>query len=72
MDVDLSNPINAIIPSLEGQVLRVLAHTTEPFTARAPTTRTIVRPSSCSPLSSQAARRSPAGCWPLARGRSAR
>ena len=30
MDVDLSNPINAIIPSLEGQVLRVLAHTTEP------------------------------------------
>ena len=31
MDVDLSNPINAIIPSLEGQVLRVLAHSTEPL-----------------------------------------
>ena len=31
MDMDLSNPISAIVPSLEGQVLRVLAHSTEPL-----------------------------------------
>jgi predicted nucleotidyltransferase len=29
--VDLSNPISVVIPSLEGQVLRVLAHTTAPL-----------------------------------------
>jgi Nucleotidyltransferase domain. len=29
--VDLSNPISVVIPSLEGQVLRVLAHTTTPL-----------------------------------------
>ncbi|WP_022886882.1 nucleotidyltransferase domain-containing protein [Glaciibacter superstes] len=29
--MDLSNPISAIIPSLEGQVLRVLGHTTAPL-----------------------------------------
>jgi hypothetical protein len=31
VDVDLSNPIGAVIPSLEGQVLRVLARTTAPL-----------------------------------------
>src|ERR1035437_8097443 len=29
--MDLSDPISVIIPSLEGQVLRVLAHTTTPL-----------------------------------------
>lgn len=29
--MDLSNPISVVIPSLEGQVLRVLAHTTAPL-----------------------------------------
>jgi len=31
MDMDLSDPISVVIPSLEGQVLRVLAHTTTPL-----------------------------------------
>ncbi|WP_432535770.1 nucleotidyltransferase domain-containing protein [Kineococcus arenarius] len=31
--MDLSNPISAVIPSLEGQVLRVLAGTSQPLTA---------------------------------------
>jgi len=31
VDMDLSDPISVIIPSLEGQVLRVLAHTTTPL-----------------------------------------
>lgn len=31
MDMDLSDPISVVIPSLEGQVLRVLAHTTAPL-----------------------------------------
>ena len=29
--MDLSDPISVVIPSLEGQVLRVLAHTTSPL-----------------------------------------
>lgn len=33
--MDLSKPITAVVPSLEGQVLRVLAHTTAPLTGAA-------------------------------------
>lgn len=31
--MDLSNPVSAVIPTLEGQILRVLARTTRPLTA---------------------------------------